>query len=536
MPGSFMIKTRLLRKSTAALATLVLALSSVPLAAAPASATKCFTLMEGVELPLKLAANDDEGTTGTEALGQYVIDVPADWDGTLIVGPSGATDLPLPYFGDMPPGTSVEDFRTWNRIRDLINTPTYPTATLADYLAFPLDPLGSQTLVQPDPYGPLPDPPYATQAAMRTAMEDGHYAVAISYGTPEQTEGLKGTFSNRVEQAKRVIERFRHDIAIPCVTIAAGVSGGGSVAPQLAEKYPALVDGAIGDSFGTSAYQVIQQFVALAVLEDKLFGWPTAWGTPANPLQTSFFLDVIPTASTWADVSDPDNAWKVEFMRQFRGIENKTAWEAADFWGPAYNIIFSYLFTRAIKVEYGDVVDLSHFDYSNILTNAQKDAIIALNPTPGFNRHSVDLILEAVQDDTEDMDGTITSDVNNELRGHPGLLPSYTMKPTIKIVHEGAGAETTETMRAERRGYSLCRDDTVSPAVLRSCPYMLMKVGTPYNHGSSTVTQFVDALHAMEGWISSGHRPTIGSATNAAFPSGNGWAGELFGAKPRWVP
>lgn len=57
-----------------------------------------------------------------------------------------------------------------------------------------------------------------------------------------------------------------------------------------------------------------------------------------------------------------------------------------------------------------------------------------------------------------------------------------------------------------------------------------MIAGPPYNHGSSTVQQSLDALAVLEAWIASGVRPTA-----ADFPSGHGWVAAVTPALPRWL-
>ena len=85
-----------------------------------------------------------------------------------------------------------------------------------------------------------------------------------------------------------------------------------------------------------------------------------------------------------------------------------------------------------------------------------------------------------------------------------------------------SGLETEELIAHEAKLFHDAGRDSV---------YLALRHGPPYNHGSSTIPEWLDAIHALEDWVSTGVKPGAGS-----FPAGHGWQGVVEPANPRWIP
>lgn len=199
----------------------------------------------------------------------YLVRVPANWNGTLLVYSYGYADADAKT--PAPPLTPL---------------PTDVSALLAKGFA----------LAGVHAAGGVPMPPF--------------------------TEG-GWNFKERVQNTHALTMAFRELVGQPQRTIAWGRSMGGLVALALIEKFPAFYDGAIAlcpPAAGTPrAYdQKLDITLAYAVAFPP---WNDAWGTPGN-LRTDldFMTEVFPSILQHFPPDTPDNIGRWEFVRRVNSI------------------------------------------------------------------------------------------------------------------------------------------------------------------------------------------------------------------------
>lgn len=123
---------------------------------------------------------------------------------------------------------------------------------------------------------------------------------------------------------------FEETIGEPSQTILWGFSMGSVVTFKSIELYPDVYDGAIAAcAIGAGATQSWDSTLSLSIAYDMAFGWPEAWGTPANVRDDlDFETEVAPVLL--AQVSDPANFGKFEFMRLIGDLPEEQFYDGAN--------------------------------------------------------------------------------------------------------------------------------------------------------------------------------------------------------------
>jgi pimeloyl-ACP methyl ester carboxylesterase len=122
-------------------------------------------------------------------------------------------------------------------------------------------------------------------------------------------------FKERMQNTQALTAAFRGMVGQPRRTIAWGRSMGGLVALDLIEKFPGLYDGAIAlCPLDAGTPRVFDQKLDITLAYAVAFGWNDAWGTPGNlrpdlDYYTEVFLPYVKLQLTTA------NLWRWEFLR-----------------------------------------------------------------------------------------------------------------------------------------------------------------------------------------------------------------------------
>ena len=174
---------------------------------------------------------------------------------------------------------------------------------------------------------------------------------------------------------------FNFRVGRPDQTILWGFSMGSVISFESMERYGFLYDGALcACAVGAGASQSWDSAGDLALAYDKLFGMPTAWGTPGNVRNDlDFETEVQPKLV--GEVSNPANYPKFEFIRLVTGTPGRGITPPAP---PAFYpgwVFTDMFFTTEARAELerrarGPVVQNRNRNYN--LTAAEKTYLVAL--------------------------------------------------------------------------------------------------------------------------------------------------------------
>ncbi|MGH3737438.1 MAG: hypothetical protein ACRDT6_17790 [Micromonosporaceae bacterium] len=155
----------------------------------------------------------------------------------------------------------------------------------------------------------------SAQAFVADPVEDmmlaAGYAVA---GSAYRSNGW--AVADGIHDTKALVNHFRETVAKPRTTLLAGFSMGSVVAMESIEKHGGVYDGAMpACAVGAGASRTWDSTLAFAMAYDAVFGWPTAWGTPADIRDDlDFESEVLPVV--YAELAKPGGGAKLEFLRR----------------------------------------------------------------------------------------------------------------------------------------------------------------------------------------------------------------------------
>lgn len=131
-------------------------------------------------------------------------------------------------------------------------------------------------------------------------------------------EGLRDT--------KVLHDHFRRVVGKPRTTLLAGFSMGSVIAFESAEQHRGTYDGFLPScAVGAGAPRAYDASLALATAYDAVFGWPAAWGTPADVRDDiDFETEVFPVL--YGQLQAPGGAAKFEFIRLAAGGVQGPEW------------------------------------------------------------------------------------------------------------------------------------------------------------------------------------------------------------------
>src|SRR5262245_38712006 len=152
-------------------------------------------------------------------------------------------------------------------------------------------------------------------AGMRDSLLARGYALS---GSARKDNGW--SVEDGMDDVVALVSYFRENIANPKRTILWGVSMGGLITLETAERNGGAFDGYMAaEALGAGAPRFIDYFLVLRLAYDVSFGMPNSWGTPGDVRDDlDFETEVLPIIS--AQASDPANFGRFEFIRLVAGI------------------------------------------------------------------------------------------------------------------------------------------------------------------------------------------------------------------------
>jgi hypothetical protein len=274
-------------------------------------------------LPLAL-----EGNLGDAA---YKINVPADWNGTLVLFEDG--------------------------YRDVADAPGETEDRAAHF-----------------------DPPELEQ-----------YLLANHYATASSGFSANGyNIDEGEEDTKALLSFFRDMVGKPRHTILYGLSGGSVRSNVLLETGHGLIDAAIDTcSVNAGTPLFFDRALDFAVAYDAAFGWPVAWGSPGDVRDDlDFEIDVLPTFLD--QIFNPANAGKLEFIRTVNGISPAGFYDGE---GLFIWMFFTTEARAQVERKLGGPAT-QNLDHTYRLSNADKGYLASLGEDPdallsSMNAHAI---------------------------------------------------------------------------------------------------------------------------------------------------
>lgn len=148
-------------------------------------------------------------------------------------------------------------------------------------------------------------------------------------------EGAGWTVKSGLKDTQRLVTFFRQQVAAPGRVILYGNSMGTVVVLESMEKYPAYYDGAVSlCSSGAGSTGNWDMKLVQALAYDAAFGWPAEWGEVGDVKDDiNYNTEVFPKFI--AEFSDPANFGRLEFVRLVSDLPLGGYYAPAGFLGPA---------------------------------------------------------------------------------------------------------------------------------------------------------------------------------------------------------
>jgi pimeloyl-ACP methyl ester carboxylesterase len=192
-----------------------------------------------------------------------------------------------------------------NGVPYLIRVPANWNGTLLVYA------YGYAEAFMPPPLAPLPAD-VDTLLARGFALAGIHAAGAVPIPGAATEAGYN--LKQRMQNTAALTAAFRDMVGRPKYTIAWGKSMGGLVSLGLIEKFPGLYDGAVPlCAPGAGTPRMFDQKLDITLAYAVAFGWNDQWGTPGNLRDDlNFMTEIYPHV---LQQLTPDKKWRWEFLR-----------------------------------------------------------------------------------------------------------------------------------------------------------------------------------------------------------------------------
>jgi len=423
---------------------------------------------------------------------------------------AGQAIVPLPYF----------------EYHDAADPAPYEILVPANWAATDYTLISYQHGYFPDePGNVLPFPPLETYFASAdncqgsatpypcvTALTDLGYAVI---GSSYSLNGwaVKQGFAD----TQALLALFKAQVGHPKRTIAAADSMGSLITLKLLEERPSLADGAIvvGDIGGGTSRLAdfgLAEILAWDVaFRDQDGGWDESWGRFADPAPGLLSCSNVPctpydpASKFFAEMADPGNFGRFEFIRLVVGLKNPYFTEATwadpnQFW---FNFMPAFFATEGFsnikqRIEEDTGIDscgriAQNLDHHYTLSDDDRNYLASLPPAAGplgfadterfldemnERRYPRDPraaeYLEAYFDPTGEIEKPV---ITMKDIGDPYLPP-----PSDFYFHEAVAQAGNER-------------------------FLLQLFRAEFNHSGFTVPQFIEAVAAMRHWIDTGEKP-----------------------------
>ena len=199
----------------------------------------------------------------------------------------------------------------------------------------------------------------------------------------------------RIENTAAVTAAFRGLVGRPRRTIMWGQSMGGLVTLAMIEKFPGLYDGAVPlCAPGAGTPRMMDQRLDFRLAYAVAFGWNDAWGTPDNlRADLNVITEVFPHV---VQQLTPDKVWRWEFLR----LVNRIPADPSFYASPVPFLFQSVWLSFAPPLELGQRAGghvAQNIGRVYILRDADR---LYLQNNFGVSKDSLDSLLEAMNDQT----------------------------------------------------------------------------------------------------------------------------------------
>lgn len=317
--------------------------------------------------------------------------------------------------------------------------------------------------------------------ATEQAMLDAGYAIA---GSAYSSNGW--AVREGVRDTQALVQHFRQVVGTPERTLLAGFSMGSVIAFDSIESLHGVYDGALPScAVGAGAPAAFDGTLAIASAYAAAFGWPAAWGTPADLRDDlDFESEVLPTLI--GQITAPGGFGRFEFIRLVTGVPAGPEWPFSIFY-----------FTTEGRAELerragGGVVQ--NADHTYTLSAANRAYLATL----GVSDAAVDGWLADM------MAGRVSAD--NPARQYLRRYAEYSgniKDPVLTL-------DTTVDALVPPAHISVYNDTVRRPELVANA--WTNGVG----HCNFTIPQLVTAVTALDNWVRTGERPP-------AFPPDQGF-------------
>lgn len=157
--------------------------------------------------------------------------------------------------------------------------------------------------------------------ASEQAMLAAGYAIA---GSAYASNGW--AVADGIQDTKALVDHFRAVVGQPRTTLLAGFSMGSLVAFESMEHFGGVYDGAMPScAVGAGAPRAFDGTLAVSSAYAAVFGWPAAWGTPADLRDDlDFDTEVLPVLVS--QLTAPGGFGRFEFIRLVTGVPRGPEW------------------------------------------------------------------------------------------------------------------------------------------------------------------------------------------------------------------
>jgi len=347
--------------------------------------------------------------------------------------------------------------------------------------------LGYLALVIPDPM--IAPGSHGGTSIEETLFEMGYALAGSSYSDAGWVvkEGKQDTIA--------LISYFKDTIAKPEQTILWGVSMGGTIAIDIAEKHAGLIDGVVVESSnGVPSTMLFDNFINIQVAYEAIFGWPEEWGSVGDIKDDISWPAVMAACMAdiygWKFVPNPspeyDELWgRAELFRLIVGGDPLKFYNQYGWFAPLW-------FTMIAEA------DLENKAGGNPLQNlGLKDKELSSQDIAYLEDFLGVGVPQALLNEINDHEIVAETSARNYLIHYD--TPTGKLKNPVIQLHslEEYGNHPAGTIMFKETVTNAGKEDLLLQAY----------TGTGTNHGVYTETQYLQVLAAMMEWLDTGKKP-----------------------------
>jgi pimeloyl-ACP methyl ester carboxylesterase len=342
-------------------------------------------------------------------------------------------------------------------------------------------------------------------SAVRDSLLARGYALS---GSARKTNGY--SLESGLDDVVALNSYFRDNVAMPKMSILWGVSLGGLITLETAERNGGAFDGFLAlNPIDAGAPRLFDQLLVVRLAYDVTFGMPSSWGTVGDVRDDiDYEGEALPIVSAQASV--PANFGRFEFIRLVAGYPGPGITPPPGFYPGALINSGQPLFLATegeaeLERRVGGPVS-QNVSHTYTLTATEKAYLVGL----GVN---ADPLLEA-------MNARRNIVASPEQRNYIEHFadPSGLIKHPVIIAHPRVDQIAPVSHESAYR-------NTIAG---RGRDELLVQVFTnAVGHGNFTATQQITAIEALVGWVTSGTRPAPSD-----FPAAQGFIPDFV--PPAW--